>query len=135
MKPDIIWDGQIYPDQFGQAEGDLRQQLADAAKNYKWGSLLKILKANPALVNTPRPGGGSSLYTPPHQAAHGGATQKIVEAIIKPGCMEDNAERSWGAANRHCPGTRPSRPTRHLNTDPEAQSSDRCVTQDPVALS
>jgi ankyrin repeat protein len=59
----------------------VRQRLASAAKDYDWTRVIAVLSENPELVNTTRPG-GSSLYAPLHQAAHGGAPAEIVHKLI-----------------------------------------------------
>jgi hypothetical protein len=58
--------------------------FADCARNYDWSSVLAVLKDNTNLVNTTRPG-GRSLYTPLHQAGHGGAPERVVNAMLELG--------------------------------------------------
>lgn len=58
-----------------------RRQLADAAKTYNWDKVLEILSQHPHLVNSTRPG-GTSLYTPLHQAANGNAPAPVVERLL-----------------------------------------------------
>ena len=58
-----------------------RRQLADAAKAYQWDKVLEILSQHPHLVNSTRPG-GTSLYTPLHQAANGSAPASVVERLL-----------------------------------------------------
>lgn len=58
-----------------------RRQLADAAKAYQWDKVLEILSQHPHLVNSSRPG-GTSLYTPLHQAANGNAPVPVVERLL-----------------------------------------------------
>ena len=43
--------------------------------------MLALLSKNQELINTTRPG-GSSLYAPLHQAAHGGASPEVVRQLI-----------------------------------------------------
>lgn len=81
---EVIWDGIAYPEALSEDANGLRQVLADAAKKYNWGAVLSILNREPALVNTTRPG-GASLYAPLHQAAHGGAAERFIHALIRLG--------------------------------------------------
>ena len=60
---------------------NVRQALADAAKMHAWPQVLTILKEHPELVNATRPG-GTSLYTPLHQAAYGGAPVDVVQRLL-----------------------------------------------------
>lgn len=79
MEP--VWDGLTHPESLGEDSVRVRQRLAAAAKDYDWTRVLAVLSENPELVNTTRPG-GSSLYAPLHQAAHGGAPAEIVHRLI-----------------------------------------------------
>lgn len=81
---DTVWDGIVRSGTLKDDETRVRQQLADAAKNYDWKVLLALLDQRPELVNTTRPG-GTSLYAPLHQAAHGGAPIEIVQTLINVG--------------------------------------------------
>jgi hypothetical protein len=60
---------------------EIRQKLAESAKQYQWEEVLALLTENPELVNTSRPG-GRSLYAPLHQAAHGGAPVEVVQGLL-----------------------------------------------------
>jgi len=81
---DTVWDG-ITSESTLVAEGvAIRHALADAAKNCHWAMVFDLLRSNPDLVNATRPG-GRSLYTPLHQAAHGGATGDVVAELIRLG--------------------------------------------------
>ena len=87
------WDGITRIEALNEKEADLRQSLADAAKHYRWPEVLEVLANRPDLVNTTRPG-GRSLYTPLHQAAHGGAPGFVVESLLTTGAFRTlrNAE-------------------------------------------
>jgi len=83
---DVIWDGLtseccVYPE-----AASIRHALADAAKSYHWPRVLGLLGEHPNLVNTTRIG-GRSLYTPLHQAAHGGAPADVAEQLIRIGAF------------------------------------------------
>jgi len=78
---DIVWDGITRAETLAPEGVRLRNALADAAKSYKWTQVLDLLSKYGELVNTTRPG-GSSLYTPLHQAAHGGAPVEVVQRLI-----------------------------------------------------
>jgi len=79
MEP--VWDGLTRPESLGEESVRVRQGLAHAAKDYDWTRVIAVLSENPELINTTRPG-GSSLYAPLHQAAHGGAPAEIVHRLI-----------------------------------------------------
>jgi hypothetical protein len=79
MEP--VWEGLTRPESLGEDSVRVRQRLAAAAKDYDWPRVIAVLSEHPELVNTTRPG-GSSLYAPLHQAAHGGAPAEIVHRLI-----------------------------------------------------
>jgi hypothetical protein len=81
---EVVWDGIVYPETLSEETNRVRQALADAAKKYDWDTVLSALNSEPTLVNTTRPG-GTSLYTPLHQAAHGGAPEKTIQALSRLG--------------------------------------------------
>lgn len=64
----------------------IRHALADAAKRYRWTAVLDLLAEHPDLVNTTRLG-GRSLYTPLHQAAHGGAPPEVALQLVVKGAF------------------------------------------------
>lgn len=68
---DIVWDGIARAETLNEDAVETRHALADAAKRYNWPRVLRLIAEHQELVNTCRPG-GSSLYAPSHQAAHGG---------------------------------------------------------------
>lgn len=65
----------------GRNRTEIRHQLADAAKTYKWQKVLELLNTHPDLINSTRPG-GESLYTPLHQAAHGNAPPEVIQQLL-----------------------------------------------------
>ncbi len=69
------WDGTT------RVTSPVRQRLADCAKRYDWPGVFAILDAEPALVNSVRPG-GASWFAPLHQAAHAGAAVAVVERLV-----------------------------------------------------
>jgi hypothetical protein len=99
----IIWDGITKPETLMPEGADLRQRLADAAKSYDWVGTLELLARHPQWVNASRPG-GSSLYAPLHQAAHGGAPIEVVEELLALGAWRAlrnaKGERSIDVARR-----------------------------------
>lgn len=103
-----VWDGITQVGTLSEGVGAIRQQLADAAKVYDWPTALSILREHPALINTTRPG-GSSLFAPLHQAAHGNAPDAVCEELVRLGAgrMLQNArgERPVDVAER-CGNTR-----------------------------
>lgn len=87
------WDGITRVETLAEKGAQLRQALADAAKDHQWPKVLQILSKHPDLVNTTRPG-GKSLYAPLHQAAHEGAPLSVVESLLQLGAFRTlrNAE-------------------------------------------
>jgi hypothetical protein len=81
---EVVWDGVTKPETLDVSVAATRATLADAAKNYTWPKVFKILASHPEIVNCCRPG-GSSLYAPLHQAAHGGASEEVVGKLIELG--------------------------------------------------
>ena len=78
---DIVWDGITRPETLHEEAAQIRHALADAAKSYNWPRVFDLLSEHKELVNTTRPG-GSSLYAPLHQAAHGGAPVEVAQRLI-----------------------------------------------------
>lgn len=78
---DIVWNGITRPEALSPEDLALRQGLADAAKLYDWPRVFEMVAKNRDLINCSRPG-GSSLFAPLHQAAHGGAPVKDVRRLI-----------------------------------------------------
>jgi hypothetical protein len=78
---DIVWDGITRTETLNKDAVQVRQALADAAKSYDWERVFEVLGKYEELVNTTRPG-GTSLFAPLHQAAHGGAPVEIAERLI-----------------------------------------------------
>jgi hypothetical protein len=77
----VVWDGITRSETLHEDAARVRQALANAAKCYNWAGVFEILSGHQELINTTRPG-GSSLYAPLHQAAHGGAPVEVVERLI-----------------------------------------------------
>jgi len=83
---DVNWDGITRAESLSNEAVQRRGALADAAKRYDWAVVLDLLAKNPDWVNATRLG-GTSLYTPLHQAAHGGAPADIVRRLIGLGAL------------------------------------------------
>jgi hypothetical protein len=79
------WDGITLSSTLKSPYAEQRVELADRAKAYDWERVFAILDENREWVNSPRLDGGS-LYSPLHQAAHGGAPTEVIERLL-----------SWGA--------------------------------------
>ncbi len=88
----MIWDGITGQGVLDEGSAALRHRLADAAKAYDWPAVLTLLREHRSLVNTTRPG-GSSLFAPLHQAAHGDAPAAVCKELVQLGawCMLQNA--------------------------------------------
>jgi hypothetical protein len=78
---DIVWDGTTRAETLDEGANQIRKRLAEAAKSYDWPRVFELLSEHTQLVNTSRPG-GSSLYSPLHQAAHGGAPVEVAQRLI-----------------------------------------------------
>lgn len=78
---DIVWDGITRPESLHEEAVQMRHALADAAKSYNWPRVFELLSEHKDLINTTRLG-GSSLYAPLHQAAHGGAPVEVAKQLI-----------------------------------------------------
>jgi ankyrin repeat protein len=76
-----VWDGVTRGASLNDWAAKARGQLADRAKRYDWAGVFAILGEHPDMVNTSRPD-GESWYAPLHQAAHGGATNDVVERLV-----------------------------------------------------
>lgn len=83
-EPSLEWDIVTSPDLLNEHALTARVALADAARAGDWVAVLKALRRNKSFVNAARPG-GTSGYTPLHQAAHLGAPAKVVKALIAMG--------------------------------------------------
>ncbi len=77
----FVWDGITRSETLHEDAAAKRQALADAARCYNWAGVFEILSGRQELINTTRPG-GSALYAPLHQAAHGGAPVEVVERLV-----------------------------------------------------
>ena len=75
-----IWDGITKTEE----AVPLRHTLADVSRDYNWPRMLELLSEHERLVNATRPS-GPSLYTPLHQAAHGGAPMDVIDRLIELG--------------------------------------------------
>jgi hypothetical protein len=100
---DPVWDGVVSSAVLNESEVRIRDSLAEASKSYDWNRVFSVLRDDETLVNTTRPG-GSSLFAPLHQAAHGGATAEVVARLIRIGAWRtlQNArgERALDVAQR-----------------------------------
>lgn len=82
VQVDVVWDGITRANSLYNDAARVRITLADAAKNYDWAHVLELLSKHRDLINTTRPG-GSSLYAPLHQAAHGGAPVEVARQLVR----------------------------------------------------
>lgn len=100
---EIIWDGITRAETLNEEIAAARFVLAEAAKAYEWPRVFELVSEHRDLINSTRLG-GKSLFTPLHQAAHGGAPVEIVSRLIELGawrmlqnargeCAVDVAER------------------------------------------
>lgn len=81
---DIVWDGTTQPKTLSEEWAGRRFELADAARDYNWSRVFGLVSEHPELVNCCRPG-GTSLFAPLHQAAHGGAPIEVARRLIELG--------------------------------------------------
>lgn len=81
----VTWMGSLsrpdlwYPDPIAKFNA-----LADAARDFDWARVLKLVRGDPEMLNATRPG-GKALLAPLHQAAHGGAPLEVVEELVQLG--------------------------------------------------
>jgi hypothetical protein len=75
------WLGIIQREKYNDWVVQARDAIADAAKAYDWPAVFRLLKEHPDDVNGWRVG-GTSWYTPLHQAARGGAPREVVERLV-----------------------------------------------------
>ena len=80
----LEWDVATTPEVLNEKTRAVRASLADAARGGNWKRVLATIRENPAWVNAARPG-GSSAFTPLHQAAYNGAPPHVVEALLDAG--------------------------------------------------
>lgn len=83
-EPALDWDIVTSPSLLNEHALAARLALADAARAGDWREVLKALRREKSLVNAARPG-GSSGFTPLHQAAYRGAPPKVVKALLAMG--------------------------------------------------
>lgn len=100
---DVTWDGVVTVDSLTEDSARLRAELSDAAKAYNWKRTLDLLQGHRDLVNSCRPN-GRSLYSPLHQAAHGGANADVVRQLVELGAwrtlLNSRGERPVDVAER-----------------------------------
>ncbi len=90
---DAIWDGVTRTNTLNGRVAPIRQALADAARGCDWFRVLDLISAHRDYVNCTRLD-GTSLSTPLHQAAHGGAPVEVARRLIELGAWRTlrNAE-------------------------------------------
>jgi hypothetical protein len=85
------WDGVTKSSTVGEDEAHQRNLLTDVCKRYDWPEALRMLENRSDLINSVRPD-GHSLFTPLHQAAHGGAPVDVVERMLRLGAHRSICE-------------------------------------------
>lgn len=93
----LEWDGVTLRSTYNDWVIEARDRIADAARDGRWAELFKVLEEHPSYVNSCRTG-GTSRFTPLHQAAYLGAPLSVVEQLI--------ARGAWRTA-RNAKGERP----------------------------
>lgn len=80
-----------------------RDRLADAARAARWSEVLGVVREHPMLVNSARLG-GTSGFTPLHQAGYTGAPARVVKELLHRGAWRTlrnaKAERPVDVARR-----------------------------------
>lgn len=79
-----LWDGVGKAESFKDSHVEVRNRLADDARDYRWSAVFATLDDEPELVNAVRPGVASG-YTALHQAAHANAQIDVVHELIRRG--------------------------------------------------
>ena len=100
------WYGDV---RAGGTSDRVRHDLADAARDYNWTRVLRIVARRRDCVNASRPG-GRARFTPLHQAAHGAAPQAVVDRLLAMGAWRTirNARglrfpgSAWGVKSLTC---------------------------------
>ncbi len=82
--PSVEWDGVVLAESLNAEFIQIRNAIADAARNYEWTKLVKLVSKQPELINVARLG-STSLYSPLHQAAHAGAPVEVANQLIQLG--------------------------------------------------
>lgn len=78
---DVVWNGATRTETMNEEFAGVCAELSDAARDYRWSRVIELVTGNPELANACRLG-GSSLFAPLHQAAHGGAPIDVVQRLI-----------------------------------------------------
>jgi hypothetical protein len=81
---DIIWNGITKAETLNKEYAAIRHALADAAKSSNRHRVCQLISEHKELANSCRPD-GSSLFTPLHQAAHGGASVGVIQQLVSMG--------------------------------------------------
>lgn len=81
---ETVWDGITTIESLKESVAAIRNELAESAKKYDWARVFELLLEHKDFVNTSQLG-GNSLFTPLHQAAHGGASIEVVQHLIELG--------------------------------------------------
>jgi hypothetical protein len=78
---DLEWHGVMRRETYSDWVVKVRDRLADAARDGRWSDVFATLDKHPSYVNAWRVG-GTSRYTPLHQAAYLGAPAKVIERLL-----------------------------------------------------
>jgi hypothetical protein len=79
--PPVEWDGATLRTTYKDTYQARRDEFANLARDGDWPALLARLAEWPSFINVWRPG-GTSWYTPIHQAAWHGADASVVERLL-----------------------------------------------------
>lgn len=99
----LEWDGITQRTSNGDWLLAERDRLADAARAARWSEVVDVLRERPMLVNSARLG-GTSGFTPLHQAAYAGAPTRVVKELLHLGAWRTlrnaKGERAVDVARR-----------------------------------
>ncbi|MFO7249415.1 MAG: ankyrin repeat domain-containing protein [Actinomycetes bacterium] len=84
MRRASTWDGVTRRETYKEHALQVRDRLADAARDGDWAAVFAVLDEHPEWINGSRVG-GTSGYTPLHQAAWHGAAAEVVERLVAMG--------------------------------------------------
>jgi len=103
QKLELTWHGMLRRESCTDWYLAARDALADAARAANWAAVFRVLKQEPSFVNGWRIG-GTSWFTPLHQAAYHGASVSVVEQLLKVGAWRtvrsQSGERPADVAKR-----------------------------------
>ena len=113
----LSWPGVLEPSLLKDEVVARNHRLADAAKAARWSEVFELLELEWVSVNQWRLG-GSSWFTPLHQAAWHGASDSVVTGLLERGALRSLRSPRRPDAVRHRRRPRPHPPARDAHARP-----------------